>query len=161
MQKEYETITEISGPLVFAEIDEPVGYDEIVEIETPDGGLRRGQVLETTSEHVAIQVFEGTSGIDRNSSVRFLGETLQMPLTEELLGRVLSGSGEPIDGGPQIEPDEEREIVGAAINPTAREYPEEFIQTGVAAIDGMNTLIRGQKLPIFSGSGLPDRKSVV
>jgi V/A-type H+-transporting ATPase subunit B len=155
MQKEYETITEISGPLVFAEIDEPVGYDEIVEIETPDGGLRRGQVLETTSEHVAIQVFEGTSGIDRNSSVRFLGETLQMPLTEELLGRVLSGSGEPIDGGPQIEPDEEREIVGAAINPTAREYPEEFIQTGVAAIDGMNTLIRGQKLPIFSGSGLP------
>ena len=155
MQKEYETITEISGPLVFAEIDEPIGYDEIVEIETPDGGLRRGQVLETTSEHVAIQVFEGTSGIDRNSSVRFLGETLQMPLTEELLGRVLSGSGEPIDGGPQIEPDEEREIVGAAINPTAREYPEEFIQTGVAAIDGMNTLIRGQKLPIFSGSGLP------
>ena len=155
MQKEYETITEISGPLVFAEIDEPVGYDEIVEIETPSGGTRRGQVLETTSDYVAIQVFEGTSGIDRNSSVRFLGETLQMPLTEELLGRVLSGSGEPIDGGPNIEPDEEREIVGAAINPTAREYPEEFIQTGVAAIDGMNTLIRGQKLPIFSGSGLP------
>jgi len=155
MQKEYKTITEISGPLVFAEIDEPVGYDEIVEIETPNGDVRRGQVLETTSDYVAIQVFEGTSGIDRNSSVRFLGETLQMPLTEELLGRVLSGSGEPIDGGPDIEPDEEREIVGAAINPTAREYPEEFIQTGVAAIDGMNTLIRGQKLPIFSGSGLP------
>jgi V/A-type H+-transporting ATPase subunit B len=155
MQKEYKTITEISGPLVFAEIDEPVGYDEIVEIETPNGDVRRGQVLETTSEYVAIQVFEGTSGIDRNSSVRFLGETLQMPLTEELLGRVLSGSGEPIDGGPEIEPDEEREIVGAAINPTAREYPEEFIQTGVSAIDGMNTLIRGQKLPIFSGSGLP------
>jgi V/A-type H+-transporting ATPase subunit B len=155
MQKEYKTITEISGPLVFAEIDEPVGYDEIVEIETPNGDVRRGQVLETTSDYVAIQVFEGTSGIDRNSSVRFLGETLQMPLTEELLGRVLSGSGEPIDGGPNIEPDEEREIVGAAINPTAREYPEEFIQTGVAAIDGMNTLIRGQKLPIFSGSGLP------
>ncbi|MFQ3318676.1 MAG: V/A-type H+-transporting ATPase subunit B [Natronomonas sp.] len=155
MQKEYQTITEISGPLVFAEIDEPVGYDEIVEIETPSGETRRGQVLETTSDYVAIQVFEGTSGIDRNSSVRFLGETLQMPLTEELLGRVLSGSGEPIDGGPEIEPDEEREIVGAAINPTAREYPEEFIQTGVSAIDGMNTLIRGQKLPIFSGSGLP------
>ena len=155
MQKEYKTITEISGPLVFAEIDEPVGYDEIVEIETPNGDVRRGQVLETTSDYVAIQVFEGTSGIDRNSSVRFLGETLQMPLTEELLGRVLSGSGEPIGDGPEIEPDEEREIVGAAINPTAREYPEEFIQTGVAAIDGMNTLIRGQKLPIFSGSGLP------
>jgi V/A-type H+-transporting ATPase subunit B len=155
MQKEYKTITEISGPLVFAEVDEPVGYDEIVEIETPNGDVRRGQVLESTSEYVAIQVFEGTEGIDRNSSVRFLGETLQMPLTEELLGRVLSGSGDPIDGGPDIEPEEEREIVGAAINPTAREYPEEFIQTGVSAIDGMNTLVRGQKLPIFSGSGLP------
>ncbi|PSQ09422.1 V-type ATP synthase subunit B, partial [Halobacteriales archaeon QS_5_70_15] len=155
MQKEYKTITEISGPLVFAEVDEPVGYDEIVEIETPNGDVRRGQVLESTSEYVAIQVFEGTEGIDRNSSVRFLGETLQMPLTEELLGRVLSGSGDPIDGGPDIEPEEEREIVGAAINPTAREYPAEFIQTGVSAIDGMNTLVRGQKLPIFSGSGLP------
>ncbi|MFB6118854.1 ATP synthase subunit B [Halosegnis sp.] len=155
MQKEYKTITEISGPLVFAEVDEPVGYDEIVEIETPSGDIRRGQVLESTSEYVAIQVFEGTDGIDRESSVRFLGETLQMPLTEELLGRVLSGSGQPIDGGPDIEPEEERSIVGAAINPTAREYPEEFIQTGVSGIDGMNTLVRGQKLPIFSGSGLP------
>ncbi|MFP4625330.1 MAG: ATP synthase subunit B [Natronomonas sp.] len=155
MQKEYKTITEISGPLVFAAIDEPVGYDEMVEIETPNGDIRRGQVLESTSEFVAIQVFEGTEGIDRNSSVRFLGETLKMPLTEDLLGRVLSGSGQPIDGGPEIEPDVEREIVGAAINPTAREYPEEFIQTGVSAIDGMNTLVRGQKLPIFSGSGLP------
>ncbi|MEF8809026.1 ATP synthase subunit B [Natronomonas sp.] len=155
MQKEYKTITEISGPLVFAEVDEPVGYDEIVEITTPNGETRRGQVLESTSEYVAIQVFEGTSGIDRNSSVRFIGETLQMPLTEDLLGRVLSGVGEPIDGGPEIEPDDEQPIVGAAINPTAREYPEEFIQTGVSAIDGMNTLIRGQKLPIFSGSGLP------
>ena len=155
MQKEYKTITEISGPLVFAEVDEPVGYDEMVEIETPNGETRRGQVLESTSTFVAIQVFEGTSGIDKQSSVRFLGETLQMPLTEDLLGRVLSGSGEPIDGGPEIEPDEERPIVGAAINPTAREYPEEFIQTGVSSIDGMNTLVRGQKLPIFSGSGLP------
>ena len=155
MQKEYKTITEISGPLVFAEVDEPVGYDEIVEIETPSGETRRGQGLESTADYVAIQVFEGTDGIDRESSVRFLGETLQMPLTEELLGRVLSGSGQPIDGGPDIEPEEERSIVGAAINPTAREYPEEFIQTGVSGIDGMNTLVRGQKLPIFSGSGLP------
>jgi V/A-type H+-transporting ATPase subunit B len=155
MQKEYKTITEISGPLVFAEVDEPVGYDEIVEIETPSGDVRRGQVLESTSEFVAIQVFEGTEGIDTNSSVRFLGETLQMPLTEELLGRVLSGSGDPIDGGPEIEPEQESEIVGAAINPTAREYPAEFIQTGISAIDGMNTLVRGQKLPLFSGSGLP------
>ncbi|WP_246985774.1 V-type ATP synthase subunit B [Halorientalis marina] len=155
MQKEYKTITEISGPLVFAEIDEPIGYDEIVEIETPNGDVRRGQVLETSSDFVAIQVFEGTAGIDRNSSVRFLGETLQMKLTEDLLGRVMSGSGEPIDGGPEIEPDEERPIVGAAINPYSREYPQEFIETGVSAVDGMNTLIRGQKLPLFSASGLP------
>lgn len=153
--KEYQTITEISGPLVFVEIDEPIGYDEIVEITTPSGDTRRGQVLEATSDTVAIQVFEGTEGIDRESSVRFLGETLKMPVTEELLGRVLDGSGEPIDGGPEIVPDERRDIVGSAINPTAREYPEEFIQTGVSAIDGMNTLVRGQKLPIFSASGLP------
>jgi V/A-type H+-transporting ATPase subunit B len=153
--KEYQTITEISGPLVFVETDEPIGYDEIVEIETADGEVRRGQVLDTTSDHVAIQTFEGTSGIDRESSVRFLGETMKMPVTEDLLGRVLDGSGNPIDGGPEIVPDERRDIVGAAINPVSREYPEEFIQTGVSAIDGMNTLVRGQKLPIFSGSGLP------
>ncbi|MFB6308432.1 MAG: V-type ATP synthase subunit B, partial [Haloarculaceae archaeon] len=154
MKKEYQTITEISGPLVFAEVDEPVGYDEIVEIDV-GGDTRRGQVLESTSDHVAIQVFEGTEGIDRSSSVRFLGETMKMKLTEDLLGRVLSGSGDPIDDGPEIEPDERRDIVGEAINPFSREYPEEFIQTGVSAIDGMNTLVRGQKLPIFSGSGLP------
>jgi V/A-type H+-transporting ATPase subunit B len=153
--KKYQTITEISGPLVFAEVDEPIGYDEIVEIETADGATRRGQVLESSDGLVAIQVFEGTTGIDKNAYVTFKGETLKMKLTEDLLGRVLSGSGEPIDGGPAIEPDERRDIVGAAINPYSREYPEEFIQTGVSAIDGMNTLVRGQKLPIFSGSGLP------
>jgi V/A-type H+-transporting ATPase subunit B len=153
--KEYQTITEISGPLVFVETDEPIGYDEIVEIETTDGDTRRGQVLDTTSEYVAVQVFEGTTGIDRNSSVTFLGETMKMPVTEDLLGRVLDGSGNPIDGGPDIVPEERRDIVGEAINPYSREYPEEFIQTGVSAIDGMNTLVRGQKLPIFSASGLP------
>jgi V/A-type H+/Na+-transporting ATPase subunit B len=153
--KEYQTITEISGPLVFAEVDEPIGYDEIVEIETPAGDTLRGQVLESSEGLVSIQVFEGTEGIDRKSSVRFLGETMKMPVTEDLLGRVLDGSGNPIDGGPEIVPDERRDIVGAAINPYAREYPEEFIQTGVSAIDGMNTLVRGQKLPIFSASGLP------
>jgi len=100
-------------------------------------------------------VFEGTSGIDRNASVRFIGETLKMPVTEDLLGRVLDGSGRPLDDGPDIVPEERREIVGAAINPYSREYPEEFIQTGVSGIDGMNTLVRGQKLPIFSSSGLP------
>jgi len=153
--KEYKTITEISGPLVFAEVDEPVGYDEIVEIETPDGETKRGQVLETSDGLVAIQVFEGTEGIDRNASVRFIGETLKMPVTEDLLGRVLDGSGRPIDDGPDIVPEERRNIVGEAINPFSREYPEEFIQTGVSGIDGMNTLVRGQKLPIFSSSGLP------
>jgi len=153
--KEYQTITEISGPLVFAEVDEPIGYDEIVEIETPNGDIKRGQILESSQGLVAIQVFEGTEGIDRKSSVRFLGETMKMPVTEDLLGRVFDGSGNPIDGGPEIVPDERIDIVGKAINPYAREYPEEFIQTGVSAIDGMNTLVRGQKLPIFSGSGLP------
>jgi V/A-type H+-transporting ATPase subunit B len=153
--KEYQTITEISGPLVFVETDEPVGYDEIVEIETADGQTRRGQVLDSTSEHVAIQVFEGTEGIDRQSSVTFLGETMKMPVTEDLLGRVLDGSGNPIDDGPDIVPEERRDIVGEAINPYSREYPEDFIQTGVSVIDGMNTLVRGQKLPIFSASGLP------
>jgi V/A-type H+-transporting ATPase subunit B len=153
--KEYKTITEISGPLVFAEVDEPVGYDEIVEIETPSGETKRGQVLETSDGLVSIQVFEGTEGIDRNASVRFVGETLKMPVTEDLLGRVLDGSGRPIDDGPDIVPEERREIVGEAINPFSREYPEEFIQTGVSGIDGMNTLVRGQKLPIFSSSGLP------
>ncbi|NKE37506.1 ATP synthase subunit B [Natronococcus sp. JC468] len=153
--KEYQTITEISGPLVFAEVDEPVGYDEIVEIETPQGETLRGQVLESSEGLVSIQVFEGTGGIDRNASVRFLGETMKMPVTEDLLGRVLDGSGNPIDGGPEIVPDQRQDIVGEAINPFSREYPEEFIQTGVSAIDGMNTLVRGQKLPIFSGSGLP------
>jgi len=153
--KEYQTITEISGPLVFAEVDEPIGYDEMVEIEIGSGEVRRGQVLESTDEFVAIQVFEGTEGIDTKSSVRFLGETLKMPVTEDLLGRVLSGSGQPIDGGPEIVPDERRDIVGEAINPHAREYPREFIQTGISGIDGMNTLVRGQKLPLFSGAGLP------
>ncbi|ACV11614.1 H+transporting two-sector ATPase alpha/beta subunit central region [Halorhabdus utahensis DSM 12940] len=153
--KEYQTITEVSGPLVFVETDEPIGYDEIVEIEVGDGDTRRGQVLESTSDHVAIQVFESTQGIDRECSVRFLGETMKMPVTEDLLGRVLDGTGRPIDGGPDIVPEQRQDIVGAAINPFSREYPREFIQTGISAIDGMNTLVRGQKLPLFSGSGLP------
>ncbi|MFB6252555.1 MAG: V-type ATP synthase subunit B [Halobellus sp.] len=153
--KEYQTITEISGPLVYAEVDEAIGYDEIVEIETAQGETLRGQVLESSDGVVAIQVFEGTSGIDQEASVRFLGETMKMPVTEDLLGRVLDGSGRPIDGGPDIVPEERQDIVGAAINPYSREYPEEFIETGVSAIDGMNTLVRGQKLPIFSSSGQP------
>ncbi len=153
--KEYKTIQEISGPLVFVEVDEPVGYDEIVEIKLSNGDVKRGQVLESQEDIVSIQVFEGTNEIDRNARVSFLGETMKMPVTENLLGRVLSGRGEPIDGGAEIIPDEERDIVGASINPYSREYPREYIQTGISAIDGMNTLIRGQKLPLFSGNGLP------
>ena len=155
MSKQYQTITEISGPLVFAEVDEDIGYDEIVKIHTQQGKTLRGQVLESAEGIVAIQVFEGTSGIDQQASIEFEGETMKMDLTEDLLGRVLDGSGRPIDGGPDIVPDTQEDIVGAAINPYSREYPEEFIETGVSVIAGMNTLVRGQKLPIFSSSGQP------
>lgn len=153
--KEYRTIQEISGPLIFVEVDEPVGYDEIVEIKLGSGEIKRGQVLESQEDLVIVQVFEGTNEIDRNARVSFLGETMKMPVTDDLLGRVLSGRGEPIDGGADIIPDEERDIVGSSINPYSREYPREYIQTGISSIDGMNTLIRGQKLPLFSGNGLP------
>lgn len=155
MPKEYKTITEISGPLIFVEKTEPVGYGEIVLVTLPDGTKKRGQVLDTSKEVVVVQIFEGTSGIDMSSSVRFLGETLKLAVSMDMLGRVLSGSGEPLDGGPRIIPEDRREIIGSAINPWARDSPREFIQTGISSIDGMNTLVRGQKLPIFSGSGLP------
>ncbi|MFW5965848.1 MAG: V-type ATP synthase subunit B, partial [Halodesulfurarchaeum sp.] len=153
--KEYRTIVDVSGPLVFAETDEPIGYDEIVEIEMPNGEVKNGQVLETAGDLVSIQVMEGTEGIGRDATVRFLGETFKLAVTDGLLGRVMDGSGKPMDGGPEIVPDERRNIVGKPMNPYAREYPREFIQTGISAIDGMNTLVRGQKLPLFSGSGLP------
>ncbi|MBS1263458.1 MAG: V-type ATP synthase beta chain [Methanonatronarchaeales archaeon] len=153
--KEYRTITEIAGPLIFVEGTEPVSYDEVVTVKLPDGRVKHGQVLDTSRDTVVVQVFEGTEGIDRNSSVKFLGETMKMPVSGDLLGRVLTGRGEPMDEGPRILPDEERDIVGDAMNPYRRDMPEDFIQTGVSTIDGMNTLVRGQKLPIFSGSGLP------
>ena len=155
MSKEYRTITEIAGPLVFVEKTEPVGYGELVHVTLPDGSIKRGQVLDTATDVVVVQVFEGTSGIDRASSIKFLGETIKVNLSKDILGRILSGSGDPLDGGPPVLPEERRDIVGAAINPYAREYPRQFIQTGISTIDGMNTLVRGQKLPIFSGSGLP------
>ncbi len=153
--KEYKTITQVAGPLVFVEKTEPVGYGELVTITLPDGSTRRGQVLDTSMDTVVVQVFEGTRGIDTSSTVRFTGDIIRLNVSYDMLGRILSGSGDPIDGGPKIVPEERREIIGAAINPYAREYPREFIQTGISAIDGMNTLVRGQKLPIFSGSGLP------
>ena len=153
--KEYKTINKVAGPLIFVEKTEPVGFGELVTITLPDGSVKRGQVLDTSKDVVVVQVFEGTRGIDSSSTVRFTGDIVRLPCSKDMLGRVLSGSGDPIDGGPKIVPEERREIIGAAINPYARQYPREFIQTGISAIDGMNTLVRGQKLPIFSGSGLP------
>jgi V/A-type H+-transporting ATPase subunit B len=153
--KEYRTITQIAGPLVFVEKTEPIGYNEIAIVRQPDGTEKKGQVLDTSDDVVVIQVFEGTSGIERGSGARFLGETMKMPVSKDMLGRILSGSGEPLDGGPPIIPEQRLDINGAAINPWARDSPSEFIQTGISTIDGMNTLVRGQKLPIFSASGLP------
>jgi len=155
MAKEYHTISQIAGPLVFVEKTEPVGYGELVSIALPDGTKKRGQVLETSKDLVIVQVFEGTGGIDTASGVKFLGETFKMPVSKDMVGRILSGSGDPLDKGPPIIPEKRLEIIGAAINPWARDNPREFIQTGISTIDGMNTLVRGQKLPIFSGSGLP------
>lgn len=153
--KEYRTITQIAGPLVFVEKTEPVGYGELAVVIMQDGTTKRGQVLDTSKDIVVIQVFEGTAGIEKSSGVKFLGETMKMPVSHDMLGRILSGSGDPLDGGPVIVPEDRLDIVGSAINPWARDEPKEFIQTGISAIDGMNTLVRGQKLPIFSGSGLP------
>jgi len=153
--KEYRTINQIAGPLVFVEKTEPVGYNEMVNIVLADGTVRRGQVLDTSDELVVVQVFEATTGIGRDSGVRFTGETIKMPVSREMLGRILSGGGKPKDGGPEIVPEKRVDIVGSAINPYARASPEDFIQTGISTIDGTNTLVRGQKLPIFSGSGLP------
>ncbi|WP_067046481.1 ATP synthase subunit B [Methanofollis ethanolicus] len=153
--KEYRTIKQIAGPLVFVEKTEPVGYNELVNIVLADGTIKRGQVLDTSDDLVVVQCFETTAGIGRDSGVRFLGETIKMPVAKEMLGRILSGGGKPIDGGPEIVPEKRLDITGAAINPYARASPADFIQTGISTIDGTNTLVRGQKLPIFSGAGLP------
>lgn len=153
--KEYKTISEIAGPLIFVKNTEPVGYEEMVSVRLADGSLRRGQVLDSSESTVVVQLFEGTTGIDRSASVRFLGDTMKMPVSKDMLGRVLSGAGEPIDGGAAIVPEKELDIEGAAINPWARDNPADFIETGISTIDAMNTLVRGQKLPIFSAAGLP------
>ncbi len=153
--KEYRTITKIAGPLVFVEKTEPIAYGELVNIVLSDGSTKRGQVLDTSDELVVVQIFETTTGIGRDSGVRFTGETIKMPVGREMLGRILSGGGKPIDGGPEIVPEKRLDITGAAINPYARGMPADFIQTGISTIDGTNTLVRGQKLPIFSGAGLP------
>lgn len=153
--KEYRTINKIAGPLVFVEKTEPVAYGELVNIVLFDGTIKRGQVLDTSDELVVVQIFETTTGIGRDSGGRFTGETIKMPVGREMLGRILSGGGKPIDGGPEIVPEKRLDITGAAINPYARGMPADFIQTGISTIDGTNTLVRGQKLPIFSGAGLP------
>jgi V/A-type H+-transporting ATPase subunit B len=153
--KEYRTIQKVQGPLVFVEKTEPVGYNELVNIVQADGTTKRGQVLDTSDDIVVVQVFETTAGIGRDAGVRFTGETIKMPVGHEMLGRILSGGGKPKDGGPEIVPEKKIDINGAAINPYARASPSEFIQTGISTIDATNTLVRGQKLPIFSGAGLP------
>ncbi len=156
MEVEYKTIREIKGPLLIVENTKDVAYGEVVKIRGPDGKERLGQVLEARENMAIVQVFEGTRGLDvKSTTVKFLGETLKIGVSLEMLGRVFDGTGKPIDGGPDIIPEEMRDINGYPINPSAREYPREFIQTGISTIDGMNTLVRGQKLPIFSGSGMP------
>ena len=156
MIREYKTIQEISGPLMVVEQVEGVTYDELGEIELADGTLRRCQVLEVDGDKAVVQLFESSAGINlRDSKVRFLGHPLQLAVSGDMLGRVFNGMGQPIDGGPEILPEKYLDINGLPMNPAARDYPNEFIQTGVSTIDGLNTLVRGQKLPIFSGSGLP------
>ncbi|MGB2905565.1 MAG: V-type ATP synthase subunit B [Candidatus Aminicenantaceae bacterium] len=156
MYKEYLTVSNITGPLVIVEKITEVKYGELVEIETADGELRRGSVLDISTERAVVQVFEGTSGLDVDKSrVRFLGRSQKLGVSEEIVGRIFDGSGNPKDKGPQIIPDKMLDINGSPINPQARDYPSEFIQTGISSIDGMNPLVRGQKLPLFSGSGLP------
>jgi len=154
--REYLTVSEISGPLMVVERIEGVKYDELCEIGMPSGEVRRGRVLEVSEDACLVQVFEGTRGIDvPGSKIRFLGRGIELGVSEDILGRVFDGLGRPKDGGPKIIPEKTIDINGNPINPYARAYPSEFIETGVSAIDGMNPIVRGQKLPIFSGSGLP------
>jgi len=156
MLTEYKTTTEVTGPLLIVEGVAGVGFDELVEVEMASGEIRRGKVLEVNKDRAVIQMFEGTSGLNvPDTKVRFQGDVLKLAVSGDLLGRTFSGSGKPIDGQPEIVPDELRDINGSPINPAARAYPNDFIQTGISTIDLTNTLVRGQKLPIFSGSGLP------
>ena len=156
MLKEYRSISEVAGPLMLIRNVEGVTFNELGEIELANGEIRRCRVLEVNGNNALVQLFENAVGINlSNSKVRFLGRTLEIPVSMDMLGRVFDGLGNPRDGGPAIIPDKRLDINGLPMNPTARDYPDEFIQTGLSAIDGLNTLVRGQKLPIFSGSGLP------
>ncbi|CZQ86507.1 MAG: V-type ATP synthase subunit B [Trichococcus flocculiformis] len=159
MLKEYKTVTEVVGPLMVVEQIEGVKFDELVEIQMQDGEIRHGQVLEVSKDKAMVQIFEGPSGINiKDTKVRFRGKPLSIAVSEDMVGRVFDGMGNPIDGGPEIIPEMSLDINGQAINPVARDYPDEFIQTGISAIDHLNTLVRGQKLPVFSGSGLPHKE---
>jgi V/A-type H+-transporting ATPase subunit B len=154
--KEYQTVTNIAGPLMMVEMVDEAKYGHIVDIELADGSIRHGQILQVENDKVLVQVFEGTSGIDVDkTTVRFLAKPLQLGLSPDILGRVFSGLGLPKDNGPALIPDKQMDINGLPINPFARDYPNEFIQTGISTIDGLNPMVRGQKLPIFSGAGLP------
>ncbi len=156
MLKEYRSIAEVAGPLMLVRNVEGVTFNELGEIELANGEIRRCRVLEVDGDTALVQLFENAVGINlSNSKVRFLGRNLELPASLDMLGRVFDGLGKPIDNGPAIIPDKRLDINGLPMNPTARDYPNEFIQTGISAIDGLNTLVRGQKLPIFSGSGLP------
>lgn len=156
MIKEYNTIKEVAGPLMLVEQVEGAKYEELVEIELPDGELRNGRVLEVNRDKVLIQLFEGVTGVNIfNTKVRFKGKGMELDVSQDILGRVFDGQGRPIDKGPKIIPEKRLDINSSPINPYARDYPSEFIQTGFSTIDGLNTLVRGQKLPIFSGNGLP------
>ncbi|TYQ14987.1 UNVERIFIED_CONTAM: V/A-type H+-transporting ATPase subunit B [Acetivibrio alkalicellulosi] len=156
MLREYKTISEVAGPLMLVKKVDGVKYGELGEIELSSGEIRGCRVLEVNEDNALVQLFESAAGINvAESKVRFLGKGIEFPVSLDMLGRVFSGLGKPIDGGPKIIPDTRLDINGIPMNPAARNYPSEFIQTGVSAIDGLNTLVRGQKLPIFSGSGLP------
>lgn len=156
MLKEYKTVTEVVGPLMVVDGVKGVNYGELVEIELQTGEIRHGNVLEINQDKAVVQIFEGSTGINlKETKTRFLGRPLQIGVSEDMLGRVFDGLGRPKDGGPKIIPDKKLDINGEPLNPFARDYPSQFIQTGVSAIDGLNTLVRGQKLPVFSGSGLP------
>ncbi|HOL85373.1 V-type ATP synthase subunit B [Thermoclostridium caenicola] len=156
MLKEYRSIAEVAGPLMLVRNVEGVTYNELGEIELANGEIRRCKVLEVDGSNALVQLFENAAGINiATSKVRFLGRSLELAVSPDILGRVFDGLGNPIDGGPPIIPEKRLDINGLPMNPAARDYPNEFIQTGISAIDGLNTLVRGQKLPIFSGSGLP------
>ena len=156
MPKEYRTISEVAGPLMLVKGVSDVAYNELGEIELKNGEKRRCRVLEVSDDNVLVQLFEASTGINlAESKVRFLGKQMELAVSEDMLGRVFDGLGRPVDGGASILPDKRLDVNGKPMNPAARNYPSEFIQTGVSAIDGLNTLVRGQKLPIFSASGLP------